>query len=580
MYRRVLFALVILISSPCTGALTTTLEGFYRALTQQNKDAAAEIRKSLARIHESHLTDPVWGEVVKFYEQRDFQPFWLIKGRWSLRAENALDVLKSADSHGLDATNYAHAHALFPTRKSKKDVRFKPVSDDALKEIYFCAHVFRYMIDLTGGRVLETILRPITEQKPGHISPSDIISRNHQKDETGAWIRDFFPKNAHYLLLREELGKLRTQWKAGKVWMPLTSTKDLSIGSKGKAVRDLTEVLIQRGFLDEEKPLDAFDHYVEASVRKFQEEHNLPITGKVTPATRTALNQPLDQRIRQVIVTMERTRWLPNTMPETYVWVNIPSFHLELYRDGTFREQFKTCVGKTNTPTPQMVTTMYGLRFNPSWTVPRRIALTLLPQIRNDPDYLQENNFTLLNMNDRSLVDLDDLDVVDLDLDAFPYVLRQPPGSENTLGQIRFSLRNKHSIHMHDTKHKKLFDKHTRTFSAGCVRVNNPERLAYLMLNQPDRWAPSVIAKFLATDELKDINLETEPPVYIVYHTVWFTHDGRPRYAKDIYKNDQKLDFALHAYESLSHEIDIKTLATHKDAANHVDSPKITEMDA
>ncbi len=580
MYKNLVIALLVMAISPCINAQTTTLGRFYDMIMRPQKDAAGEIRKTLARIHESHLSDPVLGEVVKFYEQRDFKPFWMNEGRWSLRAENALAALKSASSHGLDPTNYAQAISFFPARKSPSKKRFKPVSQDALKEIYFCAHVFRYMIDLTGGRVSENVIRPLTDQKQRLASPSDIIIKNHYKDETGAWISDFSPKNSHYMLLREELKKLHALWKDGKVWMPLTSTEDLKIGAEGKSVRELTEVLIQRGFLDEDKPLERFDHYVEASVGKFQKEHNLPVTGKVTPATRTALNQTLDQRIRQVIVNMERTRWLPNKMPETYVWANIPSFQLELYKDGKFTEQFKTCVGKTTTPTPQMVTKMYSIRFNPSWTVPRRIARTLVPRIRDDPDYIQNNNFILLNIKDRSAVDMDDLDVVDLDLDRFPYVLRQPPGPKNTLGQVRFSLRNKRSIHIHDTKHKHLFKKHTRTFSAGCLRVHKPERLAYLILNKPDRWAPSVIAKFLETDELKDINLEPEPPVYMVYHTVWFTREGKPRYAKDIYKNDEKLDFALHAYESRPHELDIVPLSTHKDAAKHVEAGKLTEMDA
>ena len=144
--------------------------------------------------------------------------------------------------------------------------------------------------------------------------------------------------------------------------------------------------------------------------------------------------------------------------------------------------------------------------------------------------------------------------------------MRQPPGHKNALGQLRFSLRNKRHIHIHDTQYKDLFDKNVRTFSAGCVRVQNPERLAYLILNAPDRWAPSVIAKLVETDILQDVKLPETIPVYVVYHTIWFDEHGIENFTSDVYNSDEKLDFALHAYESATYETDIKKLSVHKDA--------------
>lgn len=571
-----IFTLFILIAStiPCHGAQISTLSDFYNFLLQRKSDRKSNIQKTLARIHKSNLTDRVLGEVVKFYEQRNFEPFWFVEGRLSLRGSYALEALKNAESEGLNPLNYAQALGLFPQKKRQKKGKpqkslppVKGEKDEALREIYFCTCVFRYMIDVTGGRIPHTLMMPITTEKTIHKSPADVTLTMNERDETGEWIKRFGPRNSHYALLKRLLQKLQEQKENGEAWPPFQSSQVLKLGDSGNAVKDLCSVLIKQGYLEPEASTQTYDFAVESALRTFQIRNHLPVTGVVSAETQKALNVSLDQRIRQVVLNMERARWIPDTLPETRVWVNIPSYELEFYRDNILMGKFKTCVGEATSPTPQMHTTMYAVRFNPSWTIPRRIVRKkFIPLIQKDPDYLKNNGYLLLDIKTRVIVDRDSLDMADINLATFPFIIRQPPGRKNALGQIRFSLHNKRHIHIHDTQHKSLFAKNTRTFSAGCIRVQNPEKLAYLVLNTPDRWSPSVIAKLIDTDLLQDVTLPQPVPVYVVYHTIWFDDKGMEKFTSDVYKNDEKLDFALHTYESHSHNIDIRTLGTHKNS--------------
>ena len=284
-----------------------------------------------------------------------------------------------------------------------------------------------------------------------------------------------------------------------------------------------------------------YDGTLEEAVKHFQLRHGLDADGVVGKGTLAAMNVPVDARINQIRVNLDRARWVSQDIPETFVIVDIAGFNARLFRNGEVIWDEPAQVGKPYRKTPVFREDMTYLELNPTWTIPPTILKKdILPKMKKDPSYLQKKNMQVLTQ-DGKVVDPGTIDWSSVSAKGFPYIIRQTPGPHNALGRVKFMFPNPHFVYLHDTPSKQLFNRSSRAFSSGCIRVRNPFDLAELLLQDQDGWDRAQIDT--AVDSLKQQRVSlTEPvPVLLLYWTVNIDADGTVYFKEDIYERDAKV---------------------------------------
>jgi murein L,D-transpeptidase YcbB/YkuD len=272
----------------------------------------------------------------------------------------------------------------------------------------------------------------------------------------------------------------------------------------------------------------------------------------VGPQTRERLNnQDIQKRIQQIIVTMERWRWVPDSLEDRHIIVNIAAFMLQAYEGGNVAMEMPVIIGKNYRKTPLFLSHIYAIRFNPSWHVPYSIAVKdKLPKIRNDPDYLSRGNYVVYDGG--TPVDPHSIDWSSVDAGDFSsrFRLRQTPGSHNALGKIRFSIDSPYNVYLHDTNEHQLFEKSLRNLSSGCIRVSKPQELAAYVFNNSQDWSLPAISQAMDGHQTRNIPLKKPVSVLINYFTVWQDQKGIFHFSQDIYGQDAKIWTALQQHRN------------------------------
>jgi murein L,D-transpeptidase YcbB/YkuD len=292
---------------------------------------------------------------------------------------------------------------------------------------------------------------------------------------------------------------------------------------------------------------NVFDVTLEESVSRFQLEHGLEVDGEVGPATLRAMNVSVAERIDQLRVNLERARWVQDELTDMndFVIVNVAGFYVRLYEDGEIDWESRVIVGTEYDQTPAVVADMTYLVLNPTWTVPRSIIRDeMLPEMKADPGYLSARNLDLFDQEWRR-VDPAMLDWENVSAGAFPYYVMQRPGPGNALGTVKFMFPNAHSVYLHDTPSPELFSRSRRTFSHGCVRVQNPLEFAVRLLEDQPDWTRDAIERAIDAGQTTTVYLTTPVRVVILYRTAEPADGGRVRFYEDIYARDPAVLAAL-----------------------------------
>jgi len=250
---------------------------------------------------------------------------------------------------------------------------------------------------------------------------------------------------------------------------------------------------------------------------------------------------PLAQRIKQIELNMERWRWLPRERTARRILVNIPAFRLDVWEGDSVALSMRVVVGKKDTPTPIFIDTLTHVVFSPYWNVPSTIAKDeTLPSALRDPSFLHRTNMEVLD--DKGAV----VDAGSIDLDrAGDYRFRQRPGKGNALGLVKFMFPNEFNVYLHDTPADSLFARATRSFSHGCVRVEQPQALAEYLLKDRPEWTGEKIVEAMHAGEERTVKLREPVPVYIGYWTVDISPDGKAAFLPDVYGLDARQAAAL-----------------------------------
>ena len=359
-----------------------------------------------------------------------------------------------------------------------------------------------------------------------------------------AGLEQLKPTSPLYKQLVSALAKYRGIAAAGG-WPTVDPGPTLRPGESGPRVLQLRRRLLVDGDLttDENPESSLFDENLERATVRFQRRHHLDADGIVGKKTLAALNVPVAQRIGQIRVNLERSRVLQD-IPDTAVVVDIAGFEVSFFRSGKRLLRSRAQVGRPYRSTPTFRDRITYIEFNPTWTVPPTILKKdTLPAIKRDPAYLQNKNMQVLT-RDGTVVDPATVDWQLYPQRGFPYILRQQPGPNNSLGRLKVMFPNEHMVYLHDTPSRDLFSRSERTFSSGCIRVEEIMELAELLLDDPE-WDQAAIAKVIGAKKTKRVSLRESMPIYLVYWTVAVQDDGTVDFKSDPYQRDAPLLAAL-----------------------------------
>jgi murein L,D-transpeptidase YcbB/YkuD len=283
---------------------------------------------------------------------------------------------------------------------------------------------------------------------------------------------------------------------------------------------------------------DVYDAAVQAAMRRFQERMGLVVNGKLDARMITELNVPLDERITQLLVNLDRGRVLLHDLPDEFVVVNIAAYSIYLVRGQEIVWNARAQVGKDYRRTPMFRSEIDYLVFNPTWTVPPGIIRNdILPDARRDPESITRRGLDVLDASGNK-VDPASINWSKFKSGNIPYTLRQEPGPKNALGRVKIMFPNSYSVYLHDTPSQSKFEESDRAFSSGCVRVERPLELAELLLADPSAWSTARIEEAVDTGRTENVTLPHKVPVLLAYWTAWVDPQGRVNFRRDVYGQD------------------------------------------
>ena len=446
--------------------------------------------------------------------------------------------LKRAEDDGLDPASYPSAQlAKLAATAPDTDVRSK-----AIIELVFSAAFLEFASDLRVGRLLPHKIDPnfFLHEKP--IDQLAALTGVATAQSVVAFLADWQPKGDDYAALRGALSRYRAIAKAGG-WPTVPLGAALKPGTDDARVAALRARL---AVTDGPMGPDAGQHYddaLEAVVQAFQARHGIDPDGVVGNATIAALNVPVEDRIQEIVVAMERWRWMPDNLGADHVMVNIAGYELTLVRAGKVADRMAVVVGKPYSRTPVFSDAIKYVELNPYWNVPGDIAAKEeLPILKKNPAGLAATGFEAVQGG--QAVPVTQVDWSRYGPSDFPFQLRQRPGPKNALGRVKFVFPNKFDIYLHDTPAQSLFDKSDRAFSHGCIRLSRPVDLAEEVLADVPGWNRSRIDQVIAGGNNTVVNLVHPLPIHITYLTAWVAN-GRVNFRNDVYEQDAKLIDAL-----------------------------------
>jgi L,D-transpeptidase YcbB len=519
---------------------------------------APEVDPTLALVRR-RLAEPARGNVDRgdraalaaFYAERTGGLLWMRENRFTPRAQDAMAEIASADDWGLNARDFELPQL------SSGEAAPAALAD---AEIVLGLAVLKYARHARGGRLEPREISRYIDQAPTLRDPRVVLAAVAATDAPAAYLRSLHPQNPQFERLRQALIKVR----AGGSRPDARAEPQVRLpnGPVLKPGMDHPDVALLRRRLKvaaEGGRETVYDPGLQQAVAAFQRENKMNPDGLVGGGTRSALNGEAKpalsgSEIQRLALNMERWRWMPEDLGAFHVWDNIPEFTTRVLKNSEIVHSAKIIVGKPETQTVIFSANMRYVVFHPEWGVPDSIKMKeILPYLRPssggffsffggaDTRVLERHNLKV-SFNGRP-VDASQVDWNQVDIRRFSFI--QPAGATNVLGVVKFRFPNKHDIYMHDTPQRDLFEKQVRTFSHGCIRVQNPGRLAEILLEEDKGWSATHVRGLLAQGYNNEVTLDRQIPVHVTYFTAVAGEDGQVHHLGDIYGHDNRLSVAL-----------------------------------
>lgn len=477
------------------------------------------------------------GLLQSFYSERHNQPVWSEGNAWTPAGDSLFFFISQSKKSGLFPSDYYHLPLL--------EIRNKMVLDSisrknavlwARADLLLTDACWKLAQDLKYGHLQKD---SVTLRKDTALTDSQrlvIVQNILQSGRPGSVLETLEPQHDGYRQLKSALAIFLQTARFERVEkIPYPAPDSLQF------VDQVAAKLRELGYIDSSwRAGDDSLRYAKA-VKKYQQARGIPSTGLAATLTVASLNTTDWDYFQTAALNLDRYRQLPETLPSTYIWVNLPAFQLKVINEDTVALESKIIVGNPKTPTPVLNSAVTNFITYPQWTVPYSIIFKeMLPKIRKDINYLEKENLMVVDKYD-SVIPPENINWATVTQHNFPYLIRQREGDDNSLGVMKFNFRNKYAVYLHDTNARGLFSRDNRALSHGCVRVQQWEKLAnFLVRNNEIRYPPDTIRALIQRQEKKTISDFSPVPIYIRYFTAE-AHQGKIRFFGDIYGEDKRL---------------------------------------
>jgi murein L,D-transpeptidase YcbB/YkuD len=497
-------------------------------------DVRAAVAKRLGQPRPKPIGEAQWKHAMKLYDEYGGYPIWLDgDGLRERRTKTLMTALLNADADALalDAYPLDELKRLLSALLEAKRPTADLLGD---LDVVLTATYVTLGQDLLTGQVDPSMVSQDWHIEPTPAQVDSALGRFLRDRRFDVSITQMRPEYPEYQDLQKQLVRYR-QIIAKGGWEPVPDGKSLKPGDPAPAdrltaLRDRLRVEgYDVGVADSARRGNptptTYDRALAASVAQFQREHGIVVDSALGKETLQSLNVPASYRLGQIAANMERYRWMPRSLGDKYVFVNVPAFRLRAYDDGKEVMEMKVIVGAEyeDRNTPVFSDSMPYVVFRPYWNATDSImAKELWPKVQSDPTFLERNDYEVVTEGGKQRI-------------------RQKPGDKNALGLVKFIFPNSYSIYMHDTPEDQLFAKDVRAFSHGCIRLEKPAEMAQWVLG----WTPEQVRNAMEKGgDDRRVNLKEKVPVFIVYFTT-FTRDGRLYFGNDLYGRDAALVEAL-----------------------------------
>ena len=485
--------------------------------------------------------------LIRFYERRFFRPAWVNPSHVGAM----LNAIRSATYDGLTPEHY-HLSALEELWQRQPQIPNGDKGHDSDLDILLSDSFLRLAHDLSFGRVDPADINPAWNYSTAEAvtRPESLLERALSDGNFQDRLEGLAPPHPLYRRLKAALLKYHTLAMTGG-WQPIPEGPLMAVGTVDPRVPLLRQRLTLTGDLSIQTDGDPllFEAPLARAVLRFQERTRVnrestlveDDDGAVGEETLSALNVPVDERIQQLRANLERSRWLLRNLPATFVLVDMASFRGYYYLNDDIIWRARVQIGTPYDATPSFRSDIKYIVFNPTWTVPPGILRgVVLPKIRKDRSYLEKNQLQVFDRSGRR-VDPGTVDWSKYKASNLPYRIVQTPGPHNAVGRVKFIFPNPHYIYLHDTPHKTEFGLDQRAFSAGCIRIDKPFKLAKRLLDGPEKWTIGRIWDIIDSGRTQTVFLPKPVPVLMIYLTAQVDDQQQVQFRKDIYKRDKGL---------------------------------------
>ncbi|MAC80623.1 MAG: murein L,D-transpeptidase [Rhodobacteraceae bacterium] len=477
--------------------------------------------------------------VGAFYRTNGYQPIWTGESQIERQRRAALiDAIAQAPLYGLPVARYD-----LPGLKARM-ASARTMTDMARVEAELSATLVEFATNMQFGALKPGRVDSDIKRKVPYTDPMLYLTQ-FQQMSPAAFFRSLPPKSPEFRALMKQKLIFEDELAAGG-WGATVRASKLEPGDTGTAVVALRDRLVRMGYLD--RTLTAnYDATMKAAVERFQEDHGLTVDGVVGGDTLAEINVSMDDRLRSIIVAMERERWTNMPRGERHIWVNLTDFTAKVVDDGKVTFVTRAVIGANSSDrrSPEFSDEMEYMVVNPSWYVPRSIVTKeYLPKLQRNPN--AASHLEITDSRGRQ-INRGAVNFAAYTARSFPFSMRQPPSSRNALGLVKFMFPNPYNIYLHDTPQKALFDREVRAFSHGCIRLAQPFDLAYVLLSRQTADPEAVFQAALNTGKETKITLDRKVPVHLVYRTALADERGHIGYRRDMYGRDGEIWDALAA---------------------------------
>ena len=474
-------------------------------------------------IKEKKISDSIANRIRSFYNTRNYQYAWFSRDELTEQARAFWNLHDYVTTYDVDSSLKDKSLQKKMDNLIAEDELSVNASDKSFlnTELTLTQHFIQYILHnyARGFVKRKEMERFIPRKKENTLQLADSLLNKKHKDD-----KYFEDVNPAYSALKKQLENYVAIAKQGG-WFQITPTKkSLKKGISGPEI-----VIIKKRLrlTDDFPPNDSsrlFDDILETSVKNFQLRHGYRPSGIISNSLIREMNVPVVRRIQQILMNMDRMRWLANEPKGNLIVVNIPEFVLHLYEGNRKVFDMDVVVGKEGHNTMMFNGDLNQVVFSPYWNVPKDIVKKeILPAMEKNHNYLEKENMEITGEED-----------------GVP-VIRQQPGEKNALGKVKFLFPNSFNIYFHDTPAKSLFEKDRRAYSHGCIRLKEPEKMAkYVLRNQPE-WTPEKIEEAMNAGKQKFVKVKDPIPVVITYYTAWVDANGKLNFREDIYGHDEDL---------------------------------------